>query len=72
MEVQIYYGYQIWGYVILQQDEIMQFECFVVSGMIMQNNWFVEVLGVFGVFDIEDDVCDVGFEWVCVWIDNYS
>ncbi|MGU7781223.1 hypothetical protein [Burkholderia sp. PU8-34] len=71
MEAETYYGYQIWGHAILQQDEILQPERFAASGTITQHNKLVEASGVLGVFDTEDEARVAGLEWARAWIDNH-
>jgi hypothetical protein len=63
MQSETYRGYNVWGYAIPQQEELMLPERYAASGTITHRNKVVEASGVLGIFDKQEDAEFTGLEW---------
>lgn len=55
MESETYRGYGIWRHAIRQQEELRQPERYAASGTITQSNKVIEVSGVLGLFETDEE-----------------
>ncbi|KXU82338.1 hypothetical protein CI15_32850 [Paraburkholderia monticola] len=72
MQTEKYRGYTLWGHSILQQDDMLQSERFAGSGTIMRDSKVVEVSGVLGSFDSDEEAELAGLSWCRAWVDSHG
>jgi hypothetical protein len=60
------------GHAILQQEDILRAERFAGSGTIMRDTKVVEVSGVLGTFDTDEEGESAGLSWCRAWVDNHG
>ncbi|TCG07205.1 hypothetical protein BZM27_21200 [Paraburkholderia steynii] len=72
MQTEKYRGYTLWGHAILQQEDILRPVRFAGSGTIMRDTKVVEVSGVLGVFDTDEEAESAGLSWSRAWIDSHG
>jgi len=72
MQTEKYRGYTLWGHAILQQEDILRAGRFARSGTIMRDTKVVEVSGVLGTFDTDEEAESAGLSWSRAWVDNHG
>ncbi|MGF6635505.1 hypothetical protein [Paraburkholderia sp. MM6662-R1] len=72
MQTEKYRGYTLWGHAILDQENILQRERFAGSGTIMRDTKVVEVSGVLGSFDTDEEAESAGLSWCRAWVDSHG
>jgi hypothetical protein len=72
MQTEKYRGYTLWGHAILQQEDILRAERFAGSGTIMRDTKVVEVSGVLGTSDTNEEAESAGLSWCRAWVDNHG
>ncbi|SKC99748.1 hypothetical protein SAMN05446935_10485 [Burkholderia sp. YR290] len=72
MQTEKYRGYTLWGHAILQQEDILRPGRFAGSGTIMRDTKVVEVSGVLGAFETDEEAQSAGLSWCRAWIDSHG
>jgi hypothetical protein len=72
MQTEKYRGYTLWGHAILQQEDTLRPEQFAGSGTIMRDTKVIEVSGVLGTFDTEEQAENAGLAWARAWVDSHG
>ncbi|WOD17066.1 hypothetical protein [Paraburkholderia kirstenboschensis] len=72
MQTEKYRGYTLWGHAILQQEGIPQPAKFAGSGTVTRDTTVVEVSGVLGAFDTDEEAELVGLSWCRAWVDSHG
>lgn len=63
MQAEKYRGYTRWSHAILKQEDILQPAQFAGSGTVTRDTKVVEVSGVLGSFDIDEEAELVSLSW---------
>ena len=72
MQTEKYRGYTLWGHAILQREDILQPAQFAGSGTVTRDTKVVEVSGVLGSFDTDEEAELVGLSWCRAWVDGHG
>jgi hypothetical protein len=72
MQSASYDRYTIWGHAIAQQEDILQPEKYAGSGTITQAGKLIEVSGILGYFDTDDEAQQVGLAWARAWVHSHG
>jgi hypothetical protein len=72
MQTEKYCEYTLWGHAILQHEDILRPEQFAGSGTIMRDSKVVEVSGVLGTFDTDEEAELAGLSWCRAWVDSHG
>ncbi|MFM0007686.1 hypothetical protein PQR57_42980 [Paraburkholderia dipogonis] len=72
MQSEKYRGYTLWGHAILQQEDNPPTERFAGSGTVTRDTKVVEVSGVLGAFDTDEEAELVGLSWCRAWVDSHG
>jgi len=72
MQTEKYRGYTLWGHAILQQQDASRRTQFAGSGTVTQDARVVEVSGVLGAFDTDEQAELAGISWCRAWVDSHG
>ncbi|MDR6205431.1 hypothetical protein [Paraburkholderia graminis] len=70
MQSQKYRGYDVWGHAIVEENnDDHRSERYAASGTITRGGKLIQVSGVLGDFESEEDAQLWGLEWARAWVD---
>jgi len=73
MQSQKYRSYDVWGHAIVEENDAdHQPERYAASGTITRGGKLVQVSGVLGDFESEEDAQLAGLEWARAWVDAHD
>ncbi|MGF6876921.1 hypothetical protein [Paraburkholderia sp. MM5477-R1] len=71
MQTEKYRGYTLWGHAIQLREDILQPERFAGSGTITRDTKVIEVSGVLGTFETDEEAESAGLSWCRAWVDSH-
>lgn len=72
MQTEKYRGYTLWGHAILQHQDGSPQNRFAGSGTVTLDARVVEVSGVLGAFDTDEQAESAGMSWCRAWVDSHG
>ena len=73
MQSQKHCGYDVWGHAIVQEnDGVHRPSSYAASGTITHGGKLVQVSGVLGDFESEEDAQLAGLGWARAWVDAHD